>query len=155
MVLDPPGPLERRAHPDCSLARQSLEMHTKGKSGDEAAQLLMNECGSPRSPRRDAGSWLHQLHARQARILKLRDGLPREDGRLTDFHNRLLAAGLTPIKIIRHGMMGEDGPVIPHVGWPLGFGRALARRARDGVIIKAKRQAPAGSRPPQEWCYPS
>jgi uncharacterized protein (DUF885 family) len=31
---------------------------------------------------------------------------------LTEFHGRLLAAGLVPIKIIRREMMGEDGSVL-------------------------------------------
>ena len=48
-------------------------------------------------------------------ILKLRDDYRAKMGdkfSLTDFHDRLLAGGLVPIKIIRREMMGEDGPVL-------------------------------------------
>ena len=48
-------------------------------------------------------------------ILKLRDDYRAKTGdkfSLTDFHDRLLAGGLVPIKIIRREMMGEDGPVL-------------------------------------------
>jgi len=31
---------------------------------------------------------------------------------LAEFHDRLLAAGLAPIKIIRREMMGGDSPVL-------------------------------------------
>jgi uncharacterized protein (DUF885 family) len=31
---------------------------------------------------------------------------------LTDFHDRLLAAGLVPLKIIRREMIGADSPVL-------------------------------------------
>jgi hypothetical protein len=48
-------------------------------------------------------------------ILKLRDDYQAKVGdkfSLIDFHDRLLAGGLVPIKIIRREMMGEDGPVL-------------------------------------------
>jgi uncharacterized protein (DUF885 family) len=48
-------------------------------------------------------------------ILKLRDDYRAKMGdkfSLTDFHDRLLAGGLVPIKIIRREMMGADGPAL-------------------------------------------
>ena len=48
-------------------------------------------------------------------ILKLRDDYLAKMGdkfSLTDFHDRLLAGGLVPMKIIRRQMMGADGPVL-------------------------------------------
>ena len=71
---------------DCRFVA-SIEMHTKGKSVDDATQIFMKECGSPEPEARreaytrDEGSWLHQLHGRQARNLEIARRLPREDGR--------------------------------------------------------------------------
>ena len=71
---------------DCRFIA-SIEMHTKGKSVDDAMQVFMKECGSPEpEARREAyrgheGSRLHQLHGRQARNLEIARRLPREDGR--------------------------------------------------------------------------
>ena len=48
-------------------------------------------------------------------ILKLRDDYRAKMGdafSLTEFHDRFLAAGLVPVKIICREMMGEDGPVL-------------------------------------------
>jgi hypothetical protein len=54
------------------------------------------------------------IKKRQA-LLKLRDDYLAKMGdkfSLTDFHDRLLAGGLVPMKIIRREMMGADGPVL-------------------------------------------
>jgi uncharacterized protein (DUF885 family) len=47
--------------------------------------------------------------------LKLRDVYRAKMGDkffLTDFHDRLLAGALAPLKIIRREMIGADGPVL-------------------------------------------
>jgi len=105
---------------DCRFIA-SIEMHTKGKSVDDATQIFMKECGSPEPEARrealrgtrDPGYINYTVG--KLEILKLRDDYRTKMGdkfSLIDFHDRLLAAGLVPIKIIRREMMGEDGPVL-------------------------------------------
>jgi len=105
---------------DCRFIA-SLEMHTKGKSVDDAAQLFIKECGSPEpEARREAYRGTRDpgyinYTVGKLEILKLRDDYRAKMGdefSLTGFHDRLLASGLVPIKIIRREMMGEDGPVL-------------------------------------------
>jgi hypothetical protein len=79
------GQIEKALLRDCRFIA-SIEMHTKGKSVDDHADLhegmwIAGARGSPRSFTRDEGSWLHQLHGRQARNLEIARRLPREDGR--------------------------------------------------------------------------
>ena len=99
----------------------SIEMHTKGKSVEDAAQFFMKECGSPEPEARrealrgtrDPGYINYTVG--KLEILKLRDDYRAKLGdkfSLTDFHDRLLAAGLAPIKIIRREMMGRDDPIL-------------------------------------------
>ncbi len=105
---------------DCRFVA-AIEMHTQGKSVDEAAQTFVKECGSPEpEARREAyrgardPGYLNYTLGKLA-ILKLRDDYRAKMGAqfsLRDFHDRLLAAGLTPIKIIRREMLGEDSPVL-------------------------------------------
>jgi uncharacterized protein (DUF885 family) len=48
-------------------------------------------------------------------ILKLREDCRAKMGdrfSLTDFHDRLLGAGLAQIKIIRRETLGDDGPTL-------------------------------------------
>ena len=100
----------------------SIEMHTKGKSVDDAMQVFnMKECGSPEpEARREAYRGTRDpgyinYTVGKLEILKLRDDYRAKMGdkfSLTDFHDRLLAGGLVPIKIIRREMMGADGPVL-------------------------------------------
>jgi uncharacterized protein (DUF885 family) len=105
---------------DCRFIA-SIEMHTKGKSLDDATKIFTNECGSPEPEARreayrgtrDPGYINYTLG--KLEILKLRDDYRAKMGNqfsLTDFHDRLLAGGLVPIKIIRREMMGADGPVL-------------------------------------------
>jgi len=105
---------------DCRFV-SAIELHTEGKSVDEAAQLFMKECGSPEPEARreayrgarDPGYMNYTLGKLQ--ILKLREDYRAKMGdkfSLTDFHDRLLEAGLAPIKIIRREMLGEDGPTL-------------------------------------------
>ena len=105
---------------DCRFIA-SIEMHTKGKSVDDATQIFMKECGSPEpEARREAYRGTRDpgyinYTVGKLEILKLRDDYRAKMGdkfSLTEFHDRLLAAGLVPIKIIRREMMGEDGPVL-------------------------------------------
>jgi len=105
---------------DCRFVA-SIEMHTKGKSIDDATQLFMKECGSPEPEARrealrgtrDPGYINYTVG--KLEILKLRDDYLAKMGdkfSLIDFHDRLLAGGLAPIKIIRREMVGADGPVL-------------------------------------------
>jgi uncharacterized protein (DUF885 family) len=105
---------------DCRFVA-SIEMHTKGKSIDDATQLFMKECGSPEPEARrealrgtrDPGYINYTVG--KLEILKLRDDYLAKMGdkfSLIDFHDRLLAGGLVPIKIIRREMVGADGPVL-------------------------------------------
>jgi uncharacterized protein (DUF885 family) len=105
---------------DCRFVA-SIEMHTKGKSVDDAIQIFTKECGSPEpEARREAYRGTRDpgyinYTVGKLEILKLRDDYRAKMGdkfSLTDFHDRLLAGGLVPIKIIRREMMGEDGPVL-------------------------------------------
>jgi uncharacterized protein (DUF885 family) len=105
---------------DCRFIA-SIEMHTKGKSVDDAMQIFMKECGSPEpEARREAYRGTRDpgyinYTVGKLEILKLRDDYRAKMGdkfSLTEFHDRLLAAGLVPIKIIRREMMGEDGSVL-------------------------------------------
>jgi uncharacterized protein (DUF885 family) len=105
---------------DCRFIA-SIEMHTKGKSVDDAMQVFMKECRSPEpEARREAYRGTRDpgyinYTVGKLEILKLRDDYRAKMGdkfSLTDFHDRLLAAGLAPLKIIRREMMGADGPVL-------------------------------------------
>jgi uncharacterized protein (DUF885 family) len=105
---------------DCRFIA-SIEMHTKGKTIDDATQMFMQECGSPEPEARrealrgtrDSGYLNYTLG--KLEILKLRDDYRAKMGdkfSLTGFHDRVLGAALVPVKIIRREMMGEDGPVL-------------------------------------------
>ena len=105
---------------DCRFIA-AIEMHTKGKSVDDAAQLFMKQCGSPEpEARREAYRGTRDpgyinYTVGKLEILKLRDDYRAKMGdkfSLAEFHDRLLAAGLAPIKIIRREMMGGDSPVL-------------------------------------------
>jgi uncharacterized protein (DUF885 family) len=114
------GQIEKALVRNCRFIA-ALEMHTKGKSVDDATQLFMKECGSPEPEARrealrgtrDPGYINYTVG--KLEILKLREDYRTKMGdkfSLTDFHDHLLAAGLVPIKIIRREMMGADGPVL-------------------------------------------
>ena len=105
---------------DCRFIA-SIEMHTKGKSVDDAIQIFTKECGSPEpEARREAYRGTRDpgyinYTVGKLEILKLRDDYRANMGdkfSLIDFHDRLLAGGLVPIKIIRREMMGADGSVL-------------------------------------------
>jgi uncharacterized protein (DUF885 family) len=96
-------------------------MHTGGKSVEDAAQLFMRECGSPQAEARreayrgtgDPGYLNYTIG--KLEILKLREDYKKAMGAkfsLTEFHDRFLAAGLVPVKIIRREMLGVDGPLL-------------------------------------------
>ncbi len=105
---------------DCRVLA-ALEMHVKFKTLDEAAKTFMKECGSPEpEARREAyrgttdPGYVNYTLGKLA-ILKLRDDYRAKVGdqfSLTDFHDRLLAAGLAPLKIIRRELLGDDSPVL-------------------------------------------
>src|SRR4029079_12586649 len=99
----------------------SLEMHTRGKSVEDAQNIFIKECGSPEPEAHrealrgtvDPGYMNYTLGKLQ--ILKLRDDYKKKLGdrfSLTEFHDRFLAGGGMPIKIIRREMLGEDSPVL-------------------------------------------
>jgi uncharacterized protein (DUF885 family) len=105
---------------DCRFVA-SIEMHTGGKSVEDAAQLFMRECGSPQAEARreayrgtgDPGYLNYTIG--KLEILKLREDYKKAMGAkfsLTEFHDRFLAAGLVPVKIIRREMLGVDGPLL-------------------------------------------
>jgi len=105
---------------DCRFVA-AIELHTKGKSVDAAAEIFVRECGSPEPEARreayrgtgDPGYMNYTLGKLQ--ILKLREDYRAKMGdkfSLMEFHDRLLGAGLAPIKIIRREMLGEDGPTL-------------------------------------------
>jgi len=114
------GQIEDALLRDCRFIA-SLEMHTKGKSVEDAVQIFIKECGSPEPEARreayrgtvDPGYMNYTIG--KLEIQKLRDDYRAKMGdkfSLTEFHDRFLAAGLVPVKIIRREMMGEDGPVL-------------------------------------------
>jgi uncharacterized protein (DUF885 family) len=105
---------------DCRFVG-SIEMHTGGKSVEDVAQLFMKECGSPEAEARreayrgtsDPGYLNYTVG--KLEILKLRDDYKKKLGNafsLQQFHDRFLAAGLVPVKIIRREMMGQDGELL-------------------------------------------
>jgi uncharacterized protein (DUF885 family) len=105
---------------DCRFVA-SIEMHTGGKSVEDAAQLFMRECGSPQAEARreayrgtgDPGYLNYTIG--KLEILKLREDYKKAMGAkfsLKEFHDRFLAAGLVPVKIIRREMLGVDGPLL-------------------------------------------
>ena len=112
--------LEEALLRDCRFVG-SIEMHTGGKSVKDVAQLFMKECGAPQAEARreayrgtsDPGYLNYTIG--KLEILKLREDYKRKMGAqfsLTEFHDRFLAAGLVPVKIIRREMMGVDGPLL-------------------------------------------
>jgi uncharacterized protein (DUF885 family) len=105
---------------DCRFVG-SIEMHTEGRSVDDVAELFMKECGAPQAEARreayrgtsDPGYLNYTIG--KLEILKLREDYKKKMGAkfsLTEFHDRFLAAGLVPVKIIRREMMGVDGPLL-------------------------------------------
>jgi len=87
-------------------------------SFDDATRLFMKECGSPEPEahreayRGTSDPGYINYTVGKLEILKLRDDYRAKMGdkfSLTDFHDRLLAGGLAPLKIIRREMMGVDG----------------------------------------------
>ena len=105
---------------DCRFLA-SIEMHTEGKSVDDATQLFIRECHTPQAEARreayrgtgDPGYLNYTVG--KLEILKLRDDYKKAMGAkfsLTEFHDRFLAAGSVPVKIIRREMLGADGPLL-------------------------------------------
>jgi uncharacterized protein (DUF885 family) len=112
--------LEEALLRDCRFLG-SIEMHTGGKSVEDVTRLFMEECGSPQAEARreayrgtiDPGYMNYTIG--KLEILKLREDYKQAKGpkfSLTEFHDRFLAAGLVPVKIIRREMMGRDGPLL-------------------------------------------
>jgi uncharacterized protein (DUF885 family) len=109
-----------RINPSWVQSRNSTSQ-TKRGSAHDAMQIFMKECGSPEPEARreayrgtsDPGYINYTVG--KLEILKLRDDYRAKMGdkfSLADFHDRLLAGGLAPMKIIRREMMGADGPVL-------------------------------------------
>ena len=105
---------------DCRFLA-SIEMHTEGKSVDDATQLFIRECHTPQAEARreayrgtgDPGYLNYTVG--KLEILKLRDDYKKAMGAkfsLTEFHDRFLSAGSVPVKIIRREMLGADGPLL-------------------------------------------
>jgi uncharacterized protein (DUF885 family) len=114
------GQLEEALMRDCRFIA-SLEMHIHGKSLEDAVEIFMKEGGSPEpEARREAyrgtsdPGYLNYTVGK-LEILKLRDDYKAKMGAkfsLQEFHDRFLAAGLVPVKLIRRELMGEDGPLL-------------------------------------------
>jgi uncharacterized protein (DUF885 family) len=97
---------------DCRFIA-SIEMHTKGKSVIQIGSPEPEARREAYRGTRDPGYINYTVG--KLEILKLRDDYLAKMGdkfSLTDFHDRLLAGGLVPMKIIRRQMMGADGPVL-------------------------------------------
>ncbi|MGB8843113.1 MAG: DUF885 domain-containing protein [Aliidongia sp.] len=105
---------------DCRFVA-SIEMHTDGKSVEDATKIFMKECGSPEPEARreayrgtsDPGYLNYTIG--KLEILKLRDDYKARMGdkfSLKEFHDRFLAAGLAPVKIIRRELIGRDGSLL-------------------------------------------
>ena len=105
---------------DCRFLA-SIEMHTAGKSVEDAAQLFVKECRTPQAEARreayrgtsDPGYLNYTVG--KLEILKLREDYKKAMGAkfsLTEFHDRFLSAGSVPVKIIRREMLGVDGPLL-------------------------------------------
>jgi uncharacterized protein (DUF885 family) len=105
---------------DCRLIA-SVEMHTHGMSLADATTLMEKECFQPKDiaykeARRgtaDPGYYSYTLG--KLMIEKLRADVQAKEGpafSLAHFHDRFLAAGLVPVKMIRREIIGQDGPLL-------------------------------------------
>ena len=114
------GQLEEALWRDCRMVA-SFELHTRNMSVAETIQLFQKECYLPESIAKseayrgtsDPGYLTYTLG--KLAILKLRADYKAKQGdkfTLADFHDRFLAAGLIPIKLIRRELMGSDGPLL-------------------------------------------
>ncbi len=114
------GQLEEALWRDCRMVA-SFELHTRNMSVADAIQLFQKECYLPEAIAKseayrgtsDPGYLTYTLG--KLAILKLRSDYQAKQGdkfTLADFHDRFLAAGLIPIKLIRRELMGTDGPLL-------------------------------------------
>lgn len=105
---------------DCRLV-DAFGMHAQGMSLADATRLMQTECfQSPVSAYKEArrgtedpGYYAYTLG--KLMILHLRDDIQKQQGAgfsLTRFHDRLLGAGLVPMKIIRRELTGRDDPLL-------------------------------------------
>jgi uncharacterized protein (DUF885 family) len=105
---------------DCRLI-DSVSMHVLGISLDQATRNMREKCHVPaaeayKEARRgtsDPGYFSYTVG--KLAILKLRADLQAKEGAnfsLQSFHDRFLAAGPVPIKVIRREILGEDGPLL-------------------------------------------
>lgn len=93
-----------------------LSMHTKGMSMDEGIAFFMKEgyqekANAERETKRGTASPTYLIYTLgKLQILALRDDYKKLKGdkfTLKDFHDRFLATGRPPVKIIREVMLGE------------------------------------------------
>jgi|HubBroStandDraft_1064217.scaffolds.fasta_scaffold00011_48 uncharacterized protein (DUF885 family) len=114
------GQLEEALLRDCRMVA-SLEMHLHGMTVEEATRLFVKECYVPEPAARpeayrgtsDPGYMTYTLG--KLAILKLREDYRQKLGdkfTLGDFHDRFLAAGLVPIRIIRRELLGAEGDLL-------------------------------------------
>ena len=105
---------------DCRLI-DSVSMHVLGMTLEQATQTMREKCHVPeaeayKEARRgtsDPGYFSYTVG--KLAILKLRADLQAKEGSgfsLQSYHDRFLAAGPVPIKIIRREILGEDGPLL-------------------------------------------
>ncbi len=98
-----------------------IRMHTRGMTVDEAAAFFVqNAYMTPHNAMvealrgtQDPGYLRYQLG--KLMIMKLRDDVRSKEGDAFDlgrFHDDFLRYGAIPIKLIRRGMLGSDGPLL-------------------------------------------
>lgn len=114
------GQIEEALLRDCRFVA-SIGLHTQGMSVEDATKLFVKECYVPEPVAKseayrgtsDPGYLTYTLG--KLAILKLREDYKQKLGdkfTLAQFHDRFLAAGLVPIKIIRRELLGTDGSLL-------------------------------------------
>jgi uncharacterized protein (DUF885 family) len=114
------GQIEEALLRDCRMVA-SIALHTEGMSVEDATKLFVKECYVPEPVAKseayrgtsDPGYLTYTLG--KLAILKLREDYRQKLGdkfTLADFHDRFLAAGLVPIKIIRRELLGAEGSLL-------------------------------------------
>ncbi|HLG87832.1 MAG TPA: DUF885 domain-containing protein [Alphaproteobacteria bacterium] len=98
-----------------------IEMHTRGMSVEQAADMFVREAHQPgpialMEARRGTSDPTYLYYTvGKLEILKLREDWKAKMGSaysIGDFHKRLIEGGTVPIRIIRREMTGSDGPLL-------------------------------------------
>jgi hypothetical protein len=98
-----------------------IEMHTGKMSFEQGVEFFMKEgyqthANSERETKRGTSDPTYLVYTLgKLEILKLREDYKKQRGAnfsLLEFHDKFLAQGFPPIKIIRRAMLGNDSPVL-------------------------------------------